>query len=77
MSMVVCVVAGCNKGPSLEQLQREGYGCSKQGGGAGVVLTAGQHCFVCTTDESMAKCGSNPLTSGCKEADAKECGGKK
>ena len=59
--------AACNKGPTLEQIRKDGYQCSRDGQSGGFVAQAGNHCFSCADDTSMSKCGSNPLTSGCKE----------
>lgn len=66
-------VFACNKSDNLEQIRKDGFGCSKAGAGAGFVTKAGEHCFVCPDDTSMAKCSTNPLTSGCKE-DPNGCG---
>ena len=67
------VLFACNKGKSLEQLQQDGYACSKAGSGAGFVPKPGSHCFMCPDSDSMSKCGTDPLTSGCKEVDLQEC----
>jgi hypothetical protein len=61
------LLLGCKKTPSLGQIQKDGYGCSKAGMKGGFVPQAGNHCFECPDDDSMQKCGANPLTSGCKE----------
>jgi hypothetical protein len=66
--------AGCTKGKSLADIQKDGYGCTKQGGGAAFVPKPGEHCFQCPDDASLQKCGENPLTSGCKEVDIASCG---
>lgn len=63
----IFAAAACNKGPSLEQLQKDGYQCSREGTSGGFVAQAKNHCFSCPDDASMSKCGANPLTSGCKE----------
>jgi hypothetical protein len=71
--VVTLFVLACNKGPSLEQLRMDGYQCLKKGGGAGGVPKGKEHCFMCTDQDSMMKCTTNPLTSGCKEVPLAEC----
>jgi len=72
--ILALAIAGCNKGPSLAQLQKDGFGCMMKGGGASFIPKPGEHCFMCTDADSMQKCAQNPLESGCKEVDAASCG---
>jgi len=72
--VALAAAAGCNKGKSLAEIQKDGFGCVKAGGGAAFVPKPGEHCFQCSDDASMAKCPENPLTSGCKEVPLDSCG---
>jgi len=65
--ILALAIAGCNKGPSLAQLQKDGYGCGLKNGGASFVAKPGEHCFECPDSASMQKCTQNPIDSGCKE----------
>jgi hypothetical protein len=71
---LLALLVGCGKEKSLGQIQKDGYGCTKPNAGASFVPKPGEHCFQCPDDDSFAKCGQNPLTSGCKEVDAEHCG---
>ena len=67
MIIASLLFVGCKKSPSLGQIQKDGYGCSMAGTKGGFAAQPGSHCFECPDADSMQKCGSNPLTSGCKE----------
>ncbi len=67
VAVLVASSTGCDKGGDLEKLRKDGYGCTKAGAGAMFAPKPGEHCFVCPDDASMAKCQTNPVTSGCKE----------
>jgi hypothetical protein len=67
------LVAACDKGADLNQIRADGFQCLMKGGGVGGAPKDKQHCFVCTDQDSMLKCGKNPLTSGCKEVPHAEC----
>ena len=68
VALLVVSSGGCSKGDSLEKIRADGFGCSKAGASGAVMISKpGEHCFVCPDDASMAKCSTNPLTSGCKE----------
>lgn len=73
MFFVLAALASCDKGTTMDQLRTDGFQCLRQGGGAGGAPKDKQHCFVCTDDASMMKCGRDPLTSGCKEVPHAEC----
>jgi len=69
----LAVVACQDKGPSLQQLRKDGYGCTKAGNKGGFVVQPGEHCFVCPDDISLGKCTTNPIAAGCHEGTAKDC----
>ncbi len=53
----------------LQQMKEDGIQCSRD---KTMLLqqkdSPKQHCFVCNDNDSMAKCTTNPLTSGCTES---------
>lgn len=73
MLFVLGALASCDKGTNLEQLRTDGYQCLRKGGGVGGAPKGKEHCFVCSDDESMMKCGRDPLASRCKEVPHAEC----
>ena len=72
--VALVVGAGCSKGKSLAEIQKDGFGCVRKAGGAAFVPKPGEHCFQCPDDAAMAKCPENPLTSGCTEVPLDSCG---
>jgi len=64
----------CNKQASIEKLRADGFSCQtvNQKGGL-YVPKPGEHCFKCPDAESVSKCSTDPLNSGCHEVALKEC----
>ncbi len=62
----VVSLAACKD--KLQQLKEEGISCARDK--AMLIPQTNQpklHCFVCSDNDSMMKCTTNPLTSGCTE----------
>jgi hypothetical protein len=64
-AIVVSASACKNK---LQQMKEDGIACARDK----AMLIAqkdkpNQHCFVCNDNDSMTKCASDPLASGCTE----------
>jgi hypothetical protein len=52
----------------LQQMKEDGIACSRDKGTFGKSKDSpNQHCFVCNDNDSMMKCTTNPITSGCTE----------
>jgi len=74
--LVLGLLAGasaCDKA-NIEKIRADGFSCQtvNQKGGL-YVPKPGEHCFKCPDAESVAKCGTDPLHSGCREVPIKEC----
>jgi hypothetical protein len=66
--VVAIVASGSACKDKLQQMKEDGIACSRDK----TSFMSGkdkpnQHCFVCTDNDSMMKCTTNPLTSGCTE----------
>jgi len=73
VGVLTVVLLACSKGQNLDKIREDGFSCKMAGGGGGFAPKPGNHCFICADSDSMSKCGANPLTSGCKEVDLKDC----
>jgi hypothetical protein len=66
VAAAVVSVSACKD--KLQQLKEDGISCARDK--AMLIPQKGQpklHCFVCNDNDSMMKCSSNPVTSGCTE----------
>ena len=70
---LIAVVGACDKA-SIEKIRADGFSCQtvNQKGGL-YVPKAGEHCFKCPDADSVSKCSTDPLHSGCREVALKEC----
>ena len=52
----------------LQQMKEDGIACARD---KAMLIPQkdkpNQHCFLCNDNDSMMKCSTNPLTSGCTE----------
>jgi hypothetical protein len=55
----------------LQQIREDGFACSRDKTFMTGKDTPKQHCFTCSDNDSMMKCGTNPVTSGCTEVPCK------
>ena len=66
IAAIVVSASACKD--KLQQLKEEGISCARDK--AMLIPQKDQpklHCFVCNDNDSMMKCTTNPLTSGCTE----------
>lgn len=69
VAAIVVFVAACKD--KLQQVKQDGFACSRDKTFGSSKDSPNMHCFTCNDNDSMMKCGTNPLTSGCAEVPCK------
>jgi hypothetical protein len=68
LPVVAIVVSASACKDKLQQMKEDGIACARDKSTLIAQPTSPkQHCFVCNDNDSMMKCTTNPLTSGCTE----------
>jgi len=71
LAVAAIVVSASACKDKLQQIKEDGFACSRDKSFMTGKDTPKQHCFVCSDNDSMMKCGTNPITSGCTETPCK------
>ena len=69
VAAIVVSASACKD--KLQQIKQDGFACSRDKTFGSSMDSPNQHCFTCNDNDSMMKCGTNPLTSGCAEVPCK------